>query len=331
MKVFLYEFISGGGCFHPTLRETPSGSLLAEGLAMWQAVYEDLSRLAEVQVLTTRDARLPFTGVDAISVDRHDSALFLNLAKQVDVTLVIAPEFDGHLLQLVSQLERVGCRQLGPDASFIRLTSDKTKTLEHLAAAGIRVPVGQLLKRGQSVTLDMAYPMVAKRNDGAGSMGSVLPAAPSKPFEHDTRLEAYLAGEACSQSLLCHGGHAVIACPPMRQWIAGDLSLQYLGGERLQHRSIVNRATDLATQVIQALPETNGYVGVDMILGQASDGSQDYVLEVNPRLTTSYIGLRQLTEDNLMQVLIDIAQGNLPSITFDTGSVSFRPDGTIQG
>ena len=57
MKIFLYEFVTGGGNW--TCRSPLAGSLLAEARAMAQAVATDFAALKGVEVFTTRDTRLP--------------------------------------------------------------------------------------------------------------------------------------------------------------------------------------------------------------------------------------------------------------------------------
>lgn len=49
-----------------------------------------------------------------------------------------------------------------------------------------------------------------------------------------------------------------------------------------------------------------------MILGHREDGGEDRVLEINPRLTTSFIGLRRWTDPTLVRVLLDVADGIRP-------------------
>ena len=55
---------------------------------------------------------------------------------------------------------------------------------------------------------------------------------------------------------------------------------------------LARRAVDLATKAVGALAEPFGYLGVDLVLGADVNGRDDVVIEINPRLTTSYIGLR---------------------------------------
>lgn len=328
MRVFLYEFVSGGGCFHHSITRAPEGALLAEGLAMWQALYDDFDRIDGVEVTSTRDARLPPITQKVIPVGEDDTSQFLDIARQSDFTLVIAPEFDGHLRQRVCMLEKHGCSHLGCSVDFIDIAANKTLTAERLGAADVRVPRGQLIRAAQGVPQDFVYPAVLKVNDGAGSMGHVVASPPIAPMTTDMRVEELVAGIACSQSWFCFGNRQLIACPPMRQHLALDGSLHYSGGGRLMDAGLVGRATNAARRAILALPPTNGYVGVDLVLGESSDG--DFVIEVNPRLTTSYIGLRQLTRGNLAEVMLQIAQGIQPTVVFDRHPVRFQADGTVE-
>ena len=68
----------------------------------------------------------------------------------------------------------------------------------------------------------------------------------------------------------------------------------------LSHPKILN-ARDLASSASKLIPGLNGYVGVDMIL---TDGSFQLV-EINPRLTTSYIGLRQVARMNPAKMIFE--------------------------
>jgi predicted ATP-grasp superfamily ATP-dependent carboligase len=96
---------------------------------------------------------------------------------------------------------------------------------------------------------------------------------------------------------------------------------------------LAQRARDLANRALAALPATTGYVGIDMVLGREPDGSDDAVIEVNPRLTTSYVGLRAAARTNLAEAMCQAARGELPQIQyghrrleFDSlGNVSFLP------
>ena len=91
--------------------------------------------------------------------------------------------------------------------------------------------------------------------------------------------------------------------------------------------NLIDRATELGTKAITALPPTIGYVGVDLILTE--DSTADSVIEVNPRLTTSYIGLREIAETNLAEVMLSIATGSELAVSFSNSDINFNADGTL--
>ena len=331
MRIFLYEFVSGGGFFHPSLDTVPCGSLLTEGLAMFKAIYDDISRIDGVEVVATRDSRLPNDGKTSRCevVNGYDLMQLSEIASASDFSLLIAPEFDSHLHRIAEHFEKDGRKLLGPNAKFIQLTSNKSATAEFLSAAGVPVPAGETIPIGETLSPSTQFPVVKKVNDGAGSMGEVVESWNSKTYEQLMRVEPFLHGTPCSQSFLCRSGAEPIACPPMEQHIANDGSLMYLGGERLSDERHAARAQEIALAAIKKLAPTIGYVGVDLILGDCEDGSDDYVLEVNPRLTTSYLGIRELSEQNVAQAMLDIAIGNEPTVSFSRKAVRFDAAGTI--
>ncbi|HEX5497861.1 MAG TPA: hypothetical protein VFX03_01485, partial [Thermomicrobiales bacterium] len=66
-----------------------------------------------------------------------------------------------------------------------------------------------------------------------------------------------------------------------------------------------------------------------LVLGERCDGADDVVIEINPRLTTSYIGLRAACEQNLAGAMLDLAAGRIPALSFRDGPLRFEADGKI--
>jgi predicted ATP-grasp superfamily ATP-dependent carboligase len=93
---------------------------------------------------------------------------------------------------------------------------------------------------------------------------------------------------------------------------------------------LTRRAQRLAVAAVAALPPTVGYVGVDLVLGEADDGRDDVVIEVNPRLTTSYVGLRRLVRGNLAAAMLAAARGLPVALSFAAARVVFDADGTCR-
>ena len=143
------------------------------------------------------------------------------------------------------------------------------------------------------------------------------------------RLEVFHPGLAASVAFLCGPNHRIplAAC---RQHLTQDGRFGYLGGSLLWETELAARATSLAQRALAVLPPAVGYVGVDLVLGNASDGSEDVIIEVNPRLTTSYVGLRAMTDDNLALAMLEIAAGREFLPRFRRDPLEFSAKGAVR-
>ena len=68
-----------------------------------------------------------------------------------------------------------------------------------------------------------------------------------------------------------------------------------------------------------------------MVLGADPGGADDVVIEINPRLTTSYVGLRAAAGENLAGVMLAVAEGKSVELSCREGStVEFESDGSLR-
>jgi predicted ATP-grasp superfamily ATP-dependent carboligase len=334
-RVFVYEYLSGGGTWSERDAAGPTGSLLREGCSMVSALAEDFQRLDQTEVVLLRDARLPAGTLPACQqVVIHDAAqeraAIAQLAAAADHSVLIAPEIDGALAERARWVEAAGGRLLSPSADFVRQATDKSLTARLLQARGLPTPRAIAVRPGVALPADFDYPAVLKPVDGAGSVGLQWITSPNDAYDpavlgREARLEAYCPGLAASVAVLC-GPAGNLPLPACRQWISDDGRFRYLGGEAPLDEARSRRAQELALAAIGSFPPAVGYVGVDLVLGAAADGRQDVVIEVNPRLTTSYIGLRQLIRTNLAAAMLAVAEGKpvdlplaRPHVTFSAG------------
>ena len=336
MRIFLYEFITGGGMFGSD--EPLTSSLLREGRAMIAALAEDFAAIEGVTAITMRDARLEEFAplpVESHRVDRvaQHGEVFRHLAATSDWTIIIAPEISGRLLDCCETVVAVGGRLLGPRASIVEVASDKHLTAEHLHEGGLRVPEGRAVEPGNLDTRTLREPHLLKPRDGAGSQGlrTLHPSQPGQPastirVEVPSRMERLIEGQAVSVALLCGpAGHLTL--PPCRQRLSNDGTFCYLGGSLPLEPDLARRAERLAERAIATFSEVLGYVGVDLILSDEEDG--DVVIEINPRLTTSYVGLRAATDDNLAEAMWQVALGQTPALSFRAEPLEFTADGIM--
>ncbi len=301
MHVFVYEDLTAQGLGRAP--NSPGHSMYLEGRAMRDAIAEDLSRVedVEVSVVAEEDVPLPQDGFEQGS-------------READWTFLIAPELGGRLLHLAASVERVGGRLLGPSVEAIRLTSDKVALFEFWRKRGVPTPATTEREPGMCE----AFPVVWKPRDGAGSTRTyllqssqdVVRVRASLSLDKDVGpriMQEYVPGLAASISFLC-GPQLHLALPPASQLLSSDGSFQYLGGEIPLEPRLAERALQLGRLALQDLPGLLGFIGIDLVLGDREDGSRDFAIEINPRLTTSYLGLRELASTNLAETLLALVQ-----------------------
>ncbi len=334
MRVFIYEFVTGGGMW--SLGEVPAGSLLAEGRAMADALVEDFAAMG-ADVCSLLDARLPDRAVGrvhCVETAAQERTTFYHLAARADWTIVIAPETGGNLISRCEWVLEAGGRLLSPGPASVALTSDKQAAAEHLKEHGIPVPGGiQIEASAGTQHVDAAwFPAVVKPLDGCGSQGvhriDALQQLTAVEMSFPARLEPFVPGIPASVSVLCGPG-LNWPLPACEQNLSSDGRFAYLGGRTPLERHLNVRAQRLALAAVQTLPGPAGSVGVDLVLGDNPNGDNDYVIEINPRLTTSYVGLRKLCRDNLAAAMIAAAEGREPALSWHERVVEFSADGRV--
>lgn len=331
MEIFLYEYATAGGAWESLHSPDLVRDLHAEGRAMWSALAHDLTRAGHAVVTMCGPGALDsLDGVTCVATreEHQRRQAFAACVRNSEATLLIAPEIGGILESLARQVEQRAGRLLSPDSGFVALTSNKQATAEYLQRHGVPVPTGRVVEAGATWTTEWPEPMVRKPLDGAGSLEVELLVGPVRTVSTAMRVEPYCPGLAASVAVLC-GPRASWPLEPCSQRLGGATGFQYLGGSLPLDPDLRARARQLAVAALAALPPTTGYVGVDLVLGPLADGSRDVVIEINPRLTTSYVGLRVAARHNLAAALVQVACGESPELSFDPAPLEFVPDGRV--
>jgi predicted ATP-grasp superfamily ATP-dependent carboligase len=351
MRVFISEYVCGGAWPRPQI----SGSLAREGGAMLAALIADFARISDVRVTTTWDARLgtpPFQGVHTVIVETpHDELpVFHELSGLCDATLVIAPESHGVLEARARIVEGTAGRLLGPTSAAIRLCGDKLATADFLAARGISTIPARALspivlnasereQHGLPANWSPLFPLVLKPRDGAGSQCTILVrsqselATAARSLAADPAFEEFiyqpcLPGRAVSvAAIVSPATGTIVVLPPAEQTLSDDGRFTYLGGV-VPARDINPDAIErTARAVLPLIAGLRGYVGIDLIVPDEAP-ERPIVVEINPRLTTSYTGYRHLTDANLAEWIL-ARPAEERSILWRENRVSYDAGGTI--
>jgi hypothetical protein len=135
-------------------------------------------------------------------------------------------------------------------------------------------------------------------------------------------LQTFMQGTHASVSLLVTQDRT-LPLSLNKQLIEAGRPFSYSGGVIPLEHPAASCAFDLAQAAALAVPGLRGYIGVDMILEQ----NQAWLIEINPRITTSYVGLHRIIEQNLASAIWHACQENvLLDRTSLKGSITFSKE-----
>jgi predicted ATP-grasp superfamily ATP-dependent carboligase len=156
---------------------------------------------------------------------------------------------------------------------------------------------------------------VAKPDDGVGAEGCCYfpDARQTLAYVQSQKkkmvIQEFIPGIAASMSLLCHAGQVRLLASNRQlfRFTAGKGHLDSVVVNGLPQYS--SQFETLAKDIAGVLPGLQGYVGVDVIVSDKGP----LVVEINPRLTTAYAGLRQSLGSNPAEWILSIFRtGHLP-------------------
>jgi predicted ATP-grasp superfamily ATP-dependent carboligase len=277
-------------------------------------------------------------GVEVVALGRNREPLTALLAR-ADAAWIIAPETGGCLERLVAQAEAAGVTVFGASARAIRRAADKAALARLLDKHGLPHPptrVAQSLAECRGAVGQLGLPVVVKPARGAGSEGvqlvtdsrglpKAVAAARRAGGPGPLLVQRYMTGVAASVSLLSTGRRAVVL-GVNAQRVNQTSGFAYQGGATPLVHPLAKRAAATALATCRTLPGLKGYVGVDLVL----TGSEAVIIEVNPRLTTAYLGLRARFDINVAGLALAACAGRLPRVPPVGRHVRFSASGRIR-
>jgi predicted ATP-grasp superfamily ATP-dependent carboligase len=332
LRLLVYEHVSGGGFAD----EAMPPSVLSEGFGMLRTLISDFEAAGH-SVTTTLDSRIARLNppIDADCVvpvfSSHEAQVKLReVSEQADAAYVIAPETDGLLGSLVEVVEQTGAASLNCPASAIGKVSDKVVFYEFLRKLGLPLPetitfsvADDLKEIKKAVRGNLDFPVIFKPSNGvsccglsvvkneeyvAGAVDKVKKESSSKHF----LVQELIKGAAASVSLLSTG-NAAVPISLNRQDVTietPEACSSYSGGLVPFDNPLQAEAFEVAEKIVKSFPNFSGYIGVDLVLTE----EKAVAIEINPRLTTSYVGSRRVANFNPAQAIVNaVLKRELPT------------------
>jgi len=318
MHLFICEFITGGGLQDMELPD----ALVREGNMMLESVLIDLLDMGITDIITTRDDRLDALSlpVKQMVIEGDIYSSWQSCMNDADAVLIIAPESEDVLYNLTVMAEQSECYHLGCSSISVQSVSSKLRTANLLSKNKIPCIETSLLK--DKTNPESRNGWVIKPDDGVGAEDcyfcadiKALDRLKTSICTENFVIQKYVPGIPASLSMICYRGKAqLLACNKQIFSFNPNSSTGNGGLKGL----VVNGLTEqwsvfdtIAQDIARADKELWGYIGVDLIVTETGP----VVVEINPRLTTSYVGLRESLALNPAELILSIWQnGALPEV-----------------
>jgi predicted ATP-grasp superfamily ATP-dependent carboligase len=292
------------------------------------------SRLSVLNPPVEADSVLP------VSSWKEAQAAVQKLAESSDATYVIAPESDDVLRSLLASLQGKNVQSLNCFSSAVGRVSDKAVFQDHVKRLGLPTPECLVFsvhtdaeEIAQAVNEEIGFPAIFKPLSGVGCGGlsvvkskRAVASAVNKIIGESSgknfMAQELIYGVSASVSLISTGGEALPVSLNKQNVSLGtpDSVSTYDGGIVPFDSPQKDAAFSAAKRVGEAFHGLRGYVGVDLVLSE----EEPVVIELNPRLTTSYVGLRRVAGFNPAQAIVEaVLERKLPQNDGSTGYAYF--------
>lgn len=284
------------------------------------SVFHDPHLAPEGQaMLLTLTRSFENCGYTVVTPQGRDFAAELKmLAQDSDLGLVIAPD---HLMAKFTKIIEDNTRNIGCGSLNCALCANKQRSARILSANGIAVPEERT--DGPKVIKEISgcgtqNMRLSEDNPGEGEFGQ-------RYIEGDHMSVSLVGSRITGEACLYYSGSEPLLLSLNRQFIEIRNGIfAYEGGETPAAHPRSDEIIATAKRAADVLG-CQGYIGVDVVVAD-----QIYVVDVNPRITSSINGIAALMQEEIAEILVRASYGELPETVHLTGHVHFDKSGKVK-
>ena len=302
-------------------------SLWSEGQAMLNGFLEDFKD-RDVDYLISLDQSISCNNYcNPVKLEGELMDWLNENISNYDSCIVIAPEEDFILYDIVNFIEKKGAEIIGSSSDAVMTCSDKFKMYESLKGKVPIIETEKVFFNEIDSYKQFNNKRILKPADGVSCSGVNVVSSNNEMKKAASLIETnlpyfiiqnFIEGISASVSLISNGREAVPLSLNLQDIHFTDDGINYNGGKVPLIHELEDEAKEVAKRAVESMDGLKGYVGVDMILGK-----EVYLVEINSRITTPYVALRHLLNFNLGDVILDSIYGKLPTKINLSGAISF--------
>jgi hypothetical protein len=331
--------------------------IISEAEALIFALIDDLADFNIDLVINKsyEDTIKDFENVNPILIEGDIIDWLDENAKDFTKAIFIAAENNNNLYNITRILEENGVETYTSSAEACFKTSDKYETYEALP---VEIPqprsfrfkidpkgywkraIENLHEKWQAEDPLTPLKLIMKPSIGVDCENIViiediedLTLDLDKIFIPGSRVlvQEYIEGTDVSVSLISDGKKAIPLSFNQQFVELKEDKGTYMGGRLPFDNKYKDEAIEIAVNAVEAMDGLKGFVGVDLIINaDEQDIYSVYLLEINSRFTTPYVGLKQIANISIGKTVIDLLDGRIGIDDIDVsldGEVEFKKSG----
>ena len=300
--------------------------IISEAEALVFALLDDLADFNIDLIINEsyEDAVKDYENVNPILIDMDVVDWLRDNATNFSKAIFIAAENDNNLYNITRILEENDVKIYNSSSDACLIASDKFEMHEKWQAEDPLTPLKLIIKPLVGVDCEDIV-IIEKIED--------LTLDLDKIFKPGSRVivQEFVDGTDISISLISDGEKAIPLSLNEQFVSLKDDKGTYIGGKLPFESKYADEAFEIATKAVEAIDGLKGFVGVDLIINaDEKDIYSVYLLEINSRFTTPYIGLKQVASINIGKSIIGLIDGNMDINELDIsldGEVEFKKSG----
>ncbi len=307
LNIFIIEYASAiYGCIKGY------EELLPEGFSMAYSLASVIKPYYNAILIVSENLPIDIRGVDYVRIKCRDIDRVLTSLSRDGYVVVIAPP-----KELIDLCRVIGDRLIGPSFKYIVLFSNKYDTMVNLGRCNLNIPYTVGITNVENLDIStLAFPIVVKPSMLAGSecvylitnldelKNTVSMAIKCDP-SNSVVIQKYINGVPSSISAVLDRGRIVFYSVNIQLIAIDNNRFKYIGNILpIRNKDVIDYAYRLLTHFTSCFPDYVGYIGFDTII--TKNGLT--IVEVNPRITTSFIAISQLYP-LIGRMIIEVSRG----------------------
>ena len=320
MKILILEYITAMGIDDP--------SIWSEGQAMLNGFLDDFKDKNVDYLISSNQSISCNNPCNPVKLEGELMDWLDKNISNYDSCLVIAPEEDFILYNIINFIEKKGIKIIGSSSDAVMTCSDKFLMYESLKDKVPIIRTEKVFFKDVNSYKPFNDKRILKPADGVSCSGIQIVSSNDEMKKAASLIETslpyfviqnFIEGTSASVSLISNGKEAVPLSLNLQDINFSDSGINYNGGQVPLNHKLADEAKKAAKKAVESIDGLKGYVGVDMILGD-----KVHLVEINSRITTPYVALRNLLNFNLGDAILDAMYGGkLPSKVNLNGTISF--------